>query len=101
MKWDNLVMLPLAGFIQWPLAALVPAAILAALFASKRRVVAAVGAVLWALYAVYELLMKERVLCTGECNIRVDLILFLPVLWIVFFWALVSSLRARRSRGTA
>jgi hypothetical protein len=101
VKWDNLVVLPLAGFIQWPLAALVPAAILGALFVGRRRTVAAVAAVLWALYAVYELLMKQRVLCTGECNIRVDLLLILPALWILFVWALVSSLRNRGPRGTA
>lgn len=36
--------------------------------------------ILWVLYSVYEYLMYTRVLCTGECNIRVDLLLIYPLL---------------------
>jgi len=35
---------------------------------------------LWIAYGVYEYLMQIRVLCSGECNIRVDLLLIYPVL---------------------
>lgn len=46
--------------------------------------------VLWCLYGGYEHLMDRRILCTGECNIRVDLLLLLPLLlWVT----------ARRLRG--
>ena len=48
-----------------------------------RRPVAAVAAVIWALYMVYEWLMKARVLCSGECNIRIDLLLAYPLLLVV------------------
>ena len=34
----------------------------------------------WFLYGVYEYLMRIRVLCSGECNIRVDLLLIYPIL---------------------
>ncbi len=34
----------------------------------------------WMLYAPYEYLMHLRVLCSGECNIRVDLLLLWPLL---------------------
>jgi len=93
MKWDNLVMLPLAGFILWPLAALVPAVLFAVAFYFRKRrtLLAATG--LWAGYAVYESLMKARVLCSGECNIRVDLLLIMPLLWIVSIVALVKFFR--------
>ncbi len=36
----------------------------------------------WLAYAAYEWMMEMRVLCTGECNIRVDLLLFWPMLFI-------------------
>jgi hypothetical protein len=34
----------------------------------------------WIAYGVYEYLMQIRVLCSGECDIRVDLLLIYPVL---------------------
>ena len=36
--------------------------------------------VIWLSYSVYEFLMYKRVLCSGECNIRVDLLLIYPIL---------------------
>jgi hypothetical protein len=49
----------------------------------------------WALYAVYETGMHQRWLCTGECNIRVDLLLILPVLLLMSAGAVWSLARAR------
>ena len=40
----------------------------------------AVAGIAWLLYAPYEFLMHARVLCSGECNIRVDLLLLWPLL---------------------
>ena len=37
-------------------------------------------ALLWLAYSGYEYLMYKRVLCSGECNIRVDLLLIYPAL---------------------
>lgn len=57
----------------------------------------AVWALAWLAYALYEYLMLARVLCSGECNIRIDLLLiFLPMalgtLWValraIFRWCL-------------
>lgn len=39
-----------------------------------------VPAALWLAYAVYETLILRRVLCSGECNIRIDLLLLYPLL---------------------
>lgn len=36
--------------------------------------------VLWAAYAVYEYFIANGTLCDANCNIRVDLLLFLPLL---------------------
>ena len=96
MKWENLVFLPFVGFIQWPLAALVPAALLGAAYAWRPRRLLAVTAVLWLGYAIYESLMKSRVLCSGECNIRVDLLLISPLLWILTIASFVQLIRRRR-----
>ena len=96
---DRLVYAPLSIFIQWPLAALVPAGLFAAAYAWRRRTFVAVTAALWASYAIYELLILKRVLCSGECNIRVDLLLAYPVLVVVSLAAIVQLLR--RPRGAA
>ena len=67
--------------------AFVARAILAEQFRSRFRTLG----VLWALYAVYEYLMYTRVLCTGECNIRVDLMLIYPGLLGLTIWFVGAS----------
>jgi hypothetical protein len=59
----------------------------------RRRVAVGVGLV-WLLYALYEFGMKQRWLCSGECNIRVDLLVLYPVLFISLVVAGVSLFRA-------
>ena len=56
----------------------------------------AITAVIWAAYAWYEYLMHTRVLCSGECNIRVDLLLIYPILLVLSGTALVSALRKKQ-----
>ena len=90
----------LAFFISWPLAALVPAALFFALFLFKRGSFSLIAAILWAVYAVYESLMKARVLCSGECNIRIDLLALYPLLLVVSIVALVE-LVVKRRKGRA
>jgi hypothetical protein len=91
----------MAILIEWPALALVPAGLLFALaLAARRRLVygAACG---WLAYAVYEYGMKWRWLCSGECNIRVDLLLLYPALLVLTGVALVSGIRALRRRRPA
>ena len=80
--------------------ALLPALLLFALHRLTHRRIAMVVAIAWLLYAVYEYGMKRRVLCSGECDIRVDLLAIYPVLALSSIWALLASVRAwpRRSR---
>ena len=56
---------------------------------------------LWIGYGIYEYLMQIRVLCSGECNIRVDLLLIYPVLLALTLASLVRVTMAlwRRRRG--
>jgi formate hydrogenlyase subunit 3/multisubunit Na+/H+ antiporter MnhD subunit len=86
----------MAIFIQYPLLAAVPGVILLVLGLRSHRRTAVVGGVLWLLYGLYETGMKQRWLCSGECNIRVDLLLIYPVLLLSLVAAGVSLLRARK-----
>ena len=45
------------------------------------------AAILWLLYAVYEYYIVTGVLCDANCNIRVDLVLFFPILAIATVFA--------------
>lgn len=51
--------------------------------------------ILWAAYAVYEYLVANGTLCDANCNIRVDLVLFLPLLG----WATYLALRKETRTG--
>lgn len=55
-------------------------------------------ALAWGAYAVYEYLMYRRVLCSGECNIRVDLLLLFPLLAGGALWTAVAVVRHIRAR---
>jgi hypothetical protein len=63
------------------------------------RGVATGAGIAWLLYGVYEFGMKQRWLCSGECNIRVDLLLIYPVLVIGLVAAGISLLRASGRLG--
>lgn len=83
-------------FIEWPWLALIPCAVFGLLYRlSGRRLVAAL-AVTWLCYALYEYGMRRRWLCSGECNIRVDLLLLYPVLALLSVAALIVAVRALR-----
>ena len=60
--------------------AIVLGGVFAALWLTTRVPGALVAGIVWLLYAPYEFLMYARVLCSGECNIRVDLLLLWPLL---------------------
>jgi hypothetical protein len=56
--------------------------------ASQRpRLAVIVSGILWLLYAVYEHLVATGVLCDSDCNIRVDLVFFFPILGLATFCA--------------
>jgi len=87
----------LSIFIAYPELALIPAFALFGLYAWRRSRAALLVTVIWLLYAVYEYLMRERVLCSGECNIRIDLFLLYPVLLFATISAIMRSfLRSRQ-----
>ena len=75
----------IAILIEYPFLALVPAA----LFVKSKNRFVLVAPVLWLAYVPYEYGMKLRILCTGECDIRIDLLVLYPVLILVSLIALV------------
>jgi hypothetical protein len=84
--------------IEYPLLALLPSLVFAGLFRVTRRPFVFVVALAWILYGIYEYAMHQRILCSGECNIRVDLLLIYPVLAVTSVVGLAiagASLRAR------
>ena len=56
----------------------------------RPRLAVFVSAVLWLLYAYYEHLIASGVLCEKDCNIRVDLVFFIPILVLATFCAYQS-----------
>lgn len=81
--------------IAYPWLALVPAAALYALYRASDRAVVLVAAGAWLAYAGYEYAMKARWLCSGECNIRVDLLAIYPVLLMLTGYAAWQGIRRR------
>jgi hypothetical protein len=68
-------------------------AIAAWLLGSRSSGVAA-GA--WGAYAAYEHAMALRILCSGECNIRIDLLViwpFLVVVTLIVLWRMARRMR--------
>jgi hypothetical protein len=86
----------MAIFIAYPFLAAVIGALLLVLGRSRRRRTAVGVGIVWLLYFAYESGMQQRWLCTGECNIRIDLLLIYPVLLILLVPAAVSLSRASR-----
>jgi hypothetical protein len=88
----------LSLLIQWPLLAALPGVFFLGLYWVARRRWAAYAGIAWLLYAMYELGMQLRWLCTGECNIRIDLLVLYPVLAALSLAAIISAARGRRAR---
>ena len=82
-------------FVEYPLLAGAIGVVLLGLGRRAHRRVAVGAGLGWLLYGLYEIGMQQRWLCTGECNIRIDLLLIYPVLLVGLVAALVSLLRAR------
>ena len=84
----------MAVLIEHPLLAAVPGAVFVALFAASRKLLVLTAAAAWLAYLPYEYAMKFRLLCSGECNIRLDLMVLYPVLLIVSVVGVAVSARA-------
>lgn len=68
------------AFILFPVLALAIGSIFLRLYLKKKTRFSLSSALLWFLYFIYETLIQMRILCTVECNIRIDLLIIYPVL---------------------
>jgi len=91
----------LGVFIAWPVLAVIPASLFAVAYVYRRRKLLLVTALAWLAYFPYELSMKLRILCSGECNIRVDLLLLYPVLAVLSVASVYVVVRYRNRDGPA
>jgi hypothetical protein len=86
--------------IAWPWLALVPIILFSWFFARVKKGAILVVAILWLGYLPYEYGMKLRLLCSGECDIRVDLLLIYPILIlgsVIGLAVFASALRGKRT----
>jgi hypothetical protein len=88
----------MAVLIEHPLLALGPSDVLFYLFLVSRNRFILIVAIVWLAYVPYEYGMKYRILCSGECDIRIDLLLIYPVLAVAFLVSLVAFLAVVRRR---
>lgn len=78
-------------FIPAPYLAILPGVILWWLFRRCRRLLVIVTALTWFCYAGYETMMWLRIWCSGECNIRIDLLLIYPLLIMLTVFSVYSA----------
>jgi hypothetical protein len=84
--------------IAYPWLAFVPALIFAVLYWRSKLRVTAIASLTWLLYTIYEYGMYLRILCSGECNIRIDLLLIYPFLLILSITAFIKGILAINRR---
>ncbi len=78
-----------------PWLAAIPALALIGLGRWRRSRLAVIAGGAWVLYGGYEAGMKLRWFCSGDCNIRIDLLAIYPVLVLLTLLGLLGLLRAR------
>jgi hypothetical protein len=80
----------------YPALALVPGFAFLAIYWRTRRAFPLLVTGAWLLYGLYEEGMRRRILCSGECNMRVDLLLLYPALLVLSAVVVVRYLQWRR-----
>ena len=89
----------MAIMIEYPLIGLAPAALFLYLHSVFKARLILATATAWLAYVPYEYAMTLRLLCSGECNIRVDLLLIYPLLAALSVGSLVVLAVRHRKRA--
>lgn len=76
------------AFILTPFLAFIPSIFFGFFYFKTKQRFTLILTILWLLYG-----MKLRILCGGECNIRIDLLLIYPLLLIMSFIAIIKIVR--------
>jgi len=95
----NMALRAMALLTEYPWLALLPAGVFVFLFLESGKRFFVVVSILWFAYMAYEYGMKFRFLCSGECNIRIDLLLIYPILLLLSLAALVMFAIWKRRRA--
>jgi hypothetical protein len=90
---------PLAILIEQPWLALLPSLLLLAFYRATRKRLVLFAGLAWLGYFGYELGMKLRLLCSGECNIRIDLLAIYPLLLGFSLLAVILGLSGLRKNS--
>jgi hypothetical protein len=80
--------------IGYPWLALLPAVIFVIVYWRSKLRLMVITSTAWFLYTIYEYGMYLRILCSGECNIRIDLLLIYPFLVILSITAIIKGILA-------
>lgn len=87
--------------IETPLLAAMPAGLFFMLFLVSKKRLALSASIAWLVYMGYEYGMKARLLCSGECNIRIDLLVLYPALVVLSVIVLFMAVVTMSSRNSA
>jgi len=79
----------------FPIGATIIGAIYIRMFLKLKITSCVITGTFWICYSIYESLIYTRVLCSGDCNIRVDLLLIYPLLIVL---SLVSTILYYRKK---
>jgi hypothetical protein len=85
-------------FIEHPALAAVLGVLFFVAYRLTRQRAVGVAALAWLAYGGYEAAIERRWLCSGECDIRVDLLMIYPALLVLSVTALVQLVRWRLAR---
>lgn len=85
------------GFLTtFPLGAAIIGTIFIIMYLKYKTRSSIITAETWIIYSVYEYLMYFRILCSGECNIRIDLLLIYPILLVLSAFAIIIYFKVKR-----
>lgn len=70
--------------------ALIPAALFFVVAYIRRSRFAGAAGIVWVMYTLYEFGMRARILCSGDCNIRLDLLVIYPTLVVLSLAAVIA-----------
>ncbi len=76
-------------FAGYPWLILFPIALFLVIGIVTKSRFAFLTAILWVIYGMYEWMMYARILCSGDCNIRMDLLFIYPVLLLMSLTAII------------
>jgi hypothetical protein len=76
-------------FAGYPWLVILPIALFFFIGIAARAWFATATAILWLIYGMYEWMIYARILCSGDCDLRVDLALIYPILLLVSLTALI------------